>query len=130
MGGEFIWFVVFGFLLFGDGMMVEWCDVFVCEYDCYCIVCIFELCGSDVLVGVLLCDLVVFDVVVGVIFFNNSGYFGMCGYGMIGVVCMLYYMGCIVLGVYRIEMLVGIVEVMLYDDLLVSVCNVFVYCYV
>ncbi|WP_258398535.1 proline racemase family protein, partial [Burkholderia multivorans] len=40
----------------------------------------------DVLVGALLCEPVSPDAAAGVIFFNNSGYLGMCGHGTIGVV--------------------------------------------
>mgnify|MGYP002718199257 CR=1 FL=1 len=39
--------------------------------------------GSDVLVGALLCEPVDPAACAGVIFFNNSGYLGMCGHGTI-----------------------------------------------
>ena len=45
--------------------------------------------GSDVLVGALLCEPHAPDCVAGIIFFNNVGYLGMCGHGMIGVVASL-----------------------------------------
>ena len=58
------------------------------------------------------------------IFFNNSGYLGMCGHGTIGVVRTLHHMGRIAPGVHRIETPVGTVEATLHDDLSVSVRNV------
>lgn len=72
--------------------------------------------GSDVMVGALLvapsdptCQL-------GVIFFNNVGYLGMCGHGTIGVVASLSYQGRITPGTYRIETPVGVVEATLHEN--------------
>ena len=42
--------------------------------------------GSDVLVGALLCQPEDPTCLAGVIFFNNVGYLGMCGHGMMGVI--------------------------------------------
>jgi 4-hydroxyproline epimerase len=72
--------------------------------------------GSDVLVGALLvtphdptCQL-------GVIYFNNVGYLGMCGHGTIGLVASLSYQGRIKPGTYRIETPVGVVEATLHPS--------------
>jgi 4-hydroxyproline epimerase len=72
--------------------------------------------GSDVFVGACLvppadpaCDL-------GVIFFNNVGYLGMCGHGTIGVVVSLAYLGRLAPGMVRLETPVGIVEATLHGD--------------
>ena len=80
--------------------------------------------GSDVMVGALLvpphdprCD-------IGVIFFNNVGYLGMCGHGTIGVVSALSYLGRTQPGDLRIETPVGMVTATLHDDGAVSVANV------
>lgn len=80
--------------------------------------------GSDVMVGALLvpphdprCD-------VGVIFFNNVGYLGMCGHGTIGVVSALAYLGRTQPGDLRIETPVGMVTTTLHADGSVSVANV------
>ncbi|WP_258398622.1 proline racemase family protein, partial [Burkholderia multivorans] len=67
--------------------------------------------------GALLCEPVSPDAAAGVIFFNNSGYLGMCGHGTIGVVRTLHHMGRIGPGVHRIETPVGTVEATLHDDL-------------
>ena len=45
---------------------------------------ILEPRGSDALVGALLCEPTRADCAAGVLFFNNTGYLGMCGHGMIG----------------------------------------------
>lgn len=70
--------------------------------------------GSDVLVGALMvapsdptCQL-------GVIYFNNVGYLGMCGHGTIGLMASLSYLGRISPGTYRIETPVGVVTATLH----------------
>lgn len=65
--------------------------------------------GSDVLVGACLVPPADPSCQVGVIFFNNVGYLGMCGHGTIGVVASLAYRGRIAPGVVRIETPVGVV---------------------
>jgi 4-hydroxyproline epimerase len=66
--------------------------------------------GSDVLVGAILVKPVDPTCVAGVIFFNNIGYLGMCGHGMIGVVVTLGHMGRIGPGTHRLETPVGVVR--------------------
>jgi 4-hydroxyproline epimerase len=85
--------------------------------------------GSDVLVGALLCEPVDPAACAGVIFFNNSGYLGMCGHGTIGLVVSLAHLGRIGPGVHKIETPVGTVEATLHDDRSVSVRNVPAYRY-
>lgn len=63
------------------------------------------------------------------IFFNNSGYLGMCGHGTIGLVRSLYHLGRIGCGVHHIETPVGAVQATLHEDLSVSVRNVPAYRY-
>ncbi len=58
------------------------------------------------------------------IFFNNSGYLGMCGHGTIGLVVTLAHMGRIGVGEHRIETPVGTVTATLHEDGSVSVRNV------
>ncbi|MCY1366543.1 4-hydroxyproline 2-epimerase [compost metagenome] len=81
------------------------------------------------LVGALLCDPVDPQACAGVIFFNNSGYLGMCGHGTIGLVASLAHLGRIQPGVHRIETPVGTVEATLHEDRSVSVRNVPAYRY-
>jgi 4-hydroxyproline epimerase len=60
----------------------------------------------------------------GVVFFNNTGYLGMCGHGTIGLVASLAHMGRIQPGVHGIETPVGTVSTTLHEDGSVSVRNV------
>jgi 4-hydroxyproline epimerase len=59
-----------------------------------------------------------------VVFFNNVGYLGMCGHGMIGVVVTLAHLGRIKPGAHRFETSVGEVSAALNEDGSVSVANV------
>jgi 4-hydroxyproline epimerase len=70
--------------------------------------------GSDVLVGALLVPPADPTCQLGVIFFNNVGYLGMCGHGTIGLMASLSYQGKIQPGAYRIETPVGVVEATLH----------------
>jgi 4-hydroxyproline epimerase len=80
--------------------------------------------GSDVLVGALLVEPHDATCEVGVIFFNNVGYLGMCGHGTIGLIVTLAHMGRIGAGAHRIETPAGIVTATLHEDGSVSVENV------
>lgn len=86
------------------------------EHDDFRSLALNEPRGSDVYVGACLvspsdptCDL-------GVIFFNNVGYLGMCGHGTIGVVASLAYRGKLTGGLIRIETPVGVVEATLHES--------------
>ncbi|MCB1980337.1 MAG: proline racemase family protein, partial [Burkholderiaceae bacterium] len=76
------------------------------------------------IVGALLCPPVDARNAAGVVFFNNSGYLGMCGHGTIGLVASLAHMGRIQPGVHGIETPVGTVQTTLHEDGSVSVRNV------
>ena len=80
--------------------------------------------GSDVLVGAMLVPSVEPGCATGVIFFNNVGYLGMCGHGMIGVIATLAHVGRIKTGEHRVETPVGVVTATLHPDGAVSVQNV------
>lgn len=80
--------------------------------------------GSDVLVGALITDAHEEGCVCGVIFFNNIGYLGMCGHGMIGVVTTLAHQGKISAGEHRFDTPVGVVPVILHEDGSVTLTNV------
>ena len=77
----------------------------------------------------LLCEPVDPSACAGVIFFNNSGYLGMCGHGTIGLVASLAHLGRIGPGVHSIETPVGTVQATLHEDRSVSVRNVPAYRY-
>ena len=70
--------------------------------------------GSDVLVGALLVPSNDPTCQFGVIFFNNVGYLGMCGHGIIGLIASLAYRGLVTEGTVRVETPVGVVEATLY----------------
>jgi 4-hydroxyproline epimerase len=80
--------------------------------------------GNDVIVGALLLPPQEAGCRAGVIFFNNTGYLGMCGHGTIGLIATLTHLGRITLGVHKIETPVGTVMTTLHTDGRVSVRNV------
>jgi 4-hydroxyproline epimerase len=123
-GGEPTRLVIGGFPDLGKGSMAERRAVLAQQHDAWRAATVLEPRGSDVIVGALLCAPVAADASAGVIFFNNTGYLGMCGHGTIGLVATLAHMGRIQAGVHRIETPVGTVEATLHADRSVSVRNV------
>ncbi|HWK50668.1 MAG TPA: proline racemase family protein, partial [Steroidobacter sp.] len=59
--------------------------------------------GSDTVVGALLCKPHREECDIGVIFFNNVGYLGMCGHGTIGVIVSLVHLGMLKPGTVKID---------------------------
>lgn len=123
-GGEPTRLVLDGFPDLGRGSMAERRQRLADEFDDWRAATVLEPRGSDVLVGALLCEPVDPEACAGVIFFNNSGYLGMCGHGTIGLVVSLAHLGKIGPGVHRIETPVGTVQATLHEDRSVSVDNV------
>jgi 4-hydroxyproline epimerase len=80
--------------------------------------------GSDVLVGAFLVEPQDPANAAAVIFFNNAGYLGMCGHGMIGVAVTLAHLGRIQPGEHSIETPVGPVKVQLHQANRVTIHNV------
>jgi len=80
--------------------------------------------GWEAVVGALLCEPTDQSCAAGVIFFNNTGYLGMCGHGAIGVGVTLHYLGRIGLGKQKLETPVGVVEVELLGPNQVAIGNV------
>lgn len=80
--------------------------------------------GSDTVVGALLCKPHREECDIGVIFFNNVGYLGMCGHGTIGVIVSLAHLGMLKPGTVKIDTPVGVVEAQLLPDGSVAVANV------
>ena len=80
--------------------------------------------GHDAIVGALLTPPVSAGAVAGVIFFNDVGYLGMCGHGLIGVVRTLQHLGRITPGSVSIDTPVGTVRADLAADGTVAVENV------
>jgi 4-hydroxyproline epimerase len=113
----------------GGGPLAERLEKLRAEHDVYRRAILCEPRGSDVLVGALLVEPVDPAAAAGVIFFNNAGYLGMCGHGMIGVAATLSYLGRIGLGEHRIETPVGDVTVMVGEKDEVTISNIEAYRY-
>jgi 4-hydroxyproline epimerase len=123
-GGEPTRLVVAGFPDLGQGSMAERRDLLRSQHDAWRAAAMLEPRGNDVLVGALLCTPQDPASAAGVIFFNNTGYLGMCGHGTIGVVVSLAYMGRISAGTHTVETPVGKVQATMHEDGSVSVRNV------
>ncbi|MDR8386295.1 4-hydroxyproline epimerase [Pseudomonas sp. Fig-3] len=128
-GGEPTRLVTDGFPDLGQGSMAERRQRLATQHDAWRTACVLEPRGSDVLVGALLCEPQDPSACAGVIFFNNSGYLGMCGHGTIGLVTSLAHLGKIGPGVHTVETPVGTVQSTLHEDRSVSVRNVPAYRY-
>ena len=128
-GGEPTRLIISGFPDLGSGSMAERRQRLASQHDQWRATSVLEPRGSDVLVGALLCTPVDPQACAGVIFFNNTGYLGMCGHGTIGLVASLAHLGRIWPGVHKIETPVGTVEATLHEDRSVSVRNVPAYRY-
>jgi len=108
----------------GSGPLAERLERLRRDYDPYRRAILCEPRGSDVLVGALLVEPCDPSCAAGVIFFNNAGYLGMCGHGMIGVAATLAFLGRIEPGEHQIETPVGAVNVHLHCDNRVTIRNV------
>lgn len=126
-GGEPTRLIVDGGPDLGDGPLSERVKLFKEKFDHIRSAVVCEPRGSDVLVGALLCKPHDPSCSVGVIFFNNVGYLGMCGHGTIGLVATLAYQGILQIGRHKVDTPVGAVEVELHPDHSVSVHNVAAY---
>ncbi len=123
-GGEPTRVVIDGGPELGTGPLAERLQIFRERFDWFRRATILEPRGSDVLVGALVCKPADPACAAGVIFFNNVGYLGMCGHGMVGVVATLAHLDRIRPGKHAIETPVGRVTATLHDDGRVSITNV------
>jgi 4-hydroxyproline epimerase len=123
-GGEPTRLVMEGGPDLGDGPLQERLRIFRERFDTYRSAIVNEPRGSDTVVGALLCRPHRADCQVGVIFFNNVGYLGMCGHGTIGLIVSLAHAGMLSPGTVRIDTPVGVVEAALAERGAVSVINV------
>jgi 4-hydroxyproline epimerase len=99
-------------------------DRFRDRFDAYRSAIVNEPRGSDTLVGALLVKPHLADCSIGVIFFNNVGYLGMCGHGTIGLIASLRFAGDLAPGGIKIDTPVGAVEGQLHTDGQITVSNV------
>jgi len=123
-GGEPTRLVMSGGPDLGSGPLNERVQRFRERFDSYRAAIVNEPRGSDAWVGALLCRPHREDCAFGVIFFNNTGYLGMCGHGTIGLVASLAYAGRCAAGPLRIDTPVGAVDARLHPDGRVDVVNV------
>lgn len=115
-GGEPTRLVEIGGPDLGNGSVAEKRDVFREKYDTFRSMVLNEPRGSDVIVGAYLVKPSLPECDLGVIFFNNVGYLGMCGHGTIGLVASLAYQGRLKPGKVKIETPVGVVEAELHPS--------------
>ena len=108
----------------GVGPFAERVERFRRDHDRWRRAIVNEPRGSDTIVGALVCPPHSFGCELGVIFFNNVGYLGMCGHGTIGLVATLAHLGKLRVGKVKIDTPVGPVECELHEDGRVSVANV------
>lgn len=108
----------------GSGSLAERLENLRREHDIYRRAILCEPRGSDVLVGALLTEPADPACAAGVIFFNNAGYLGMCGHGMIGVAATLAFLGRIDTGEHTIETPVGTVNIQLHRGKSVTIRNI------
>jgi len=123
-GGEPTRLVLSGGPDLGHGTLRQRLAVFRDQFDYLRSAIVNEPRGSDAIVGALLCEPTDPTCQVGVIFFNNVGYLGMCGHGTIGLVATLAYLKRVKPGEIHIETPVGIVTAHLYDSGDVKIRNV------
>src|SRR5260370_3928592 len=122
-GGEPTRTVISGGPELGSGSVVQRLERLKKEHDSFRSAVVNEPSGSDVLVGALLCEPTDNACVTGVIFFNNVGYLGMCGHGIIGVITTLAYLNKIKPGIHLIETSVGRVTAELHESGAVTITN-------
>jgi 4-hydroxyproline epimerase len=126
-GGEPTRVVLDGGPELGDGPLAERLRRFRDSFDAYRSAIVNEPRGSDPLVGALLVKPHRADCQLGVIFFNNVGYLGMCGHGTIGLVASLEHTGDLAPGAIKIDTPVGAVEATLSAEGRISVSSVVSY---
>lgn len=112
-GGEPTRLVLAGGPDLGFGPLRERVKVFQEKHDAFRRAIVGEPRGSDVSVGALLVAPHDKACQYGVIFFNNVGFLGMCGHGVIGVVITLAHLGRLQPGPVRLDTAVGPIEAML-----------------
>lgn len=123
-GGEPTRLVLSGGPDLGNGTIREKLDVFRTGHDRFRSAVVNEPRGSDAVVGGLLVRPSDQSCQLGVIFFNNVGYLGMCGHGTIGLCATLAQLKQLPHGAVRIETPVGVVSAVVHSDSEVTVRNV------
>ena len=94
----------------GSGPLAGRLARFRSDHDRYRTMSVLEPKCADAMVGALLCEPHDPACAAGVIFFNTSGYLGMCGHGTIGLAATLAWLGRLAPGLHRIDTPVGPIE--------------------
>jgi 4-hydroxyproline epimerase len=94
----------------GHGPLSERRRRFAEQFDVYRRRAVLEPKCSDAMVGALLCEPEDPEAAAGVIFFNTTGYLGMCGHGTIGLAATLAWLGRLDAGHHVLETPVGPVD--------------------
>lgn len=123
-GGEPTRLILDGGPQLGSGPLAQRLRRFEQEFDHLRSATVCEPRGSDVIVGAMLVEPDASDCSAGLLFFNNTGYLGMCGHGLIGCVVSLAHLGQLGLGKHRIDTPVGVVQAELHDAHSVTIWNV------
>lgn len=84
--------------------------------------------GHSAMVGALVTPPTSPDSVVGVVFFNNAGYLGMCGHGLMGLIATLKEEGKIGSSAVEVDTPVGTVSAQLHRGDSIEITNVPSYC--
>lgn len=108
----------------GEGSLSERLRRLSDDHDGFRQAVILEPRGSDVLVGALLCPPDDERCITGVIFFNNTGYLGMCGHGVLGVAKTLQHLGRVDGETIMLDTPVGPVSVAFNEDGSATIENV------
>lgn len=128
-GGEPTRLVVGGGPELGPGTMAEKLKVFREKHDTFRSAVVNEPRGADAIVGALLMPPADETCQLGVIFFNNVGYLGMCGHGTIGLCATMAQLNRLALGAVKIDTPVGAVSAHLHSTSEVTLRNVASYRY-
>jgi 4-hydroxyproline epimerase len=123
-GGEPTRLVLDGGPDLGVGPLTERVKIFRDKHDAFRRAVVGEPRGSDVFVGALLVEPHDRSSNFGVIFFNNVGYLGMCGHGIIGVIVSLAQAGRVQPGLVKFDTPAGTIVAVLAPDGRVTFDNV------
>ncbi len=115
-GGEPTRLVLDGGPELGAGPLSDRVRRFRENFDAYRSAIVNEPRGSQPLVGALLVKPGRADCDLGVIFFNNVGYLGMCGHGTMGLIASLAHANELGAAILRIDTPVGVIECELHED--------------
>jgi proline racemase len=112
-GGEPTRVVLAGGPDLGSGPLPERVKRFHEQHDRFRTAIIGEPRGSEVFVGALVVEPHDKACHFGVIFFNNVGYLGMCGHGLIGLLVALHHAGLVKPGLVRVDTPAGYIAAVL-----------------